>query len=72
MVDTCDDCTEEATCETELGTLCRRCRDKYVADGLLDERGRVIIKCPKCDQPIWDRAEGNKLNKCWKCGLAFD
>jgi hypothetical protein len=30
------------------------------------------IKCPKCDEKIWDIAKGYKLNKCWNCMLAFD
>ena len=30
------------------------------------------IKCPRCNNPIWDIARGHKLNKCHKCNLAFD
>lgn len=72
LEDTCDNDDNVANNETELGTLCDECMRQYVADGLLDKEGKVIIRCPKCDRPIWDRANGSKLNKCWKCGLAFD
>lgn len=30
------------------------------------------IKCPKCKERIWDKAKDYRLNKCWRCGLAFD
>lgn len=30
------------------------------------------IKCPKCNDEIWDIAKNNKLHKCWNCMLAFD
>jgi len=30
------------------------------------------LLCPHCNEPVWDRAKWNQLNKCWGCGLAFD
>lgn len=30
------------------------------------------VECPKCKSPIWDIAYGHKLNKCHKCGTAFN
>lgn len=30
------------------------------------------LRCPQCNELIWDFAFASKLNKCWNCGLAFD
>jgi hypothetical protein len=30
------------------------------------------MKCPNCNEPIWDFAFASKLNKCWNCMFAFD
>lgn len=30
------------------------------------------LRCPACNEVVWDVAFGYKLNKCWNCMLAFD
>lgn len=41
-----------------------------------EEEKESALKCPKCNEDIWDVAGGGmtgaKLNKCWNCGTAFD
>ncbi len=33
---------------------------------------KTKIKCPNCNEIVWDLAAGSKLNKCWNCMTAFD
>jgi hypothetical protein len=46
---------------------------------MTNESAWTELRCPECDEPVWDGPFGSKLAKCWNSGghadggtLAFD
>lgn len=65
------ECTELTRAEMKANVRAYRDNCGYPVK-VVKGRDRIVVICPQCSTPVWDIANGPKLNKCWNCMLAFD